>query len=209
MCNNLMKSSSLFLLMLVSTQLSYGAFRQNWQESESNSSSKCYRFLVVFKESGKWFLSCTAPVALAVGHGLLNNFLAHKTGHLRQGAFFEAPWYELPIGVSALVVHALLGKNLYQKLYDKLYKNPYRDHSGGAALFAVFYLMISGSLQNVGERLPMYGTGWRLPMYGRHQTLLDAMFSNVSLFAGMLGMLTGGITALGMVPDWLEHGIHD
>ncbi len=208
MCNNLMKSSSLFLLMLVSTQLSYGAFRQNWQEFEPNSPSKSYRFLVVCKESGKWFLSFTAPLALALGHGLLNNFLAHKTGHLRQGAFFEAPWHELPIGVSALALHALLGKNLYQKLYDKLYENPYQNHDGGAALFAVFYLMISGSLQNVGERLPMYGTGWRLPRFENHQTLFDAMFSNVSLFAGMQGMLVGGIAGLCMLPQWLEHGIH-
>lgn len=180
-----------------------------WDSFKSEAPATCYRFVVVFKESGKWFLSFTAPVALAVGHGLLNNFLAHKTGHLRQGAFFEAPWYELPIGVSALVMHAFLERNLYQKLYDKLYENPYRDHSGGAALFAVVYLMISGSLQNVGERLPMRGTGWRLPRFESHQTLFDAMFSNVSLFAGMQGMLVGGIAGLCMLPQWLEHGRND
>ena len=158
------------------------------------------------KEGSKWFLSFAAPVGLAVGHGLLNNFLARKTGQLRQEPFFAASLYEFPIGLSALALHALLGKNLYQKLYDKLYENPYRDHSEGAAAFAVVYLLISGSLQNVSERLPMRGTGWRLPMFGERQTLFDAMFSNVSLFAAMNGALIGGMVALGKLPDWLERG---
>lgn len=177
-----------------------------WDSFKSEAPAKFYRFVVVFKESGKWFLSFTAPVALAMGHGLLNNFLAHKTGQLRQEPFFVAPWYEIPIGLSALALHALLGKNLYQKLYDKLYRNPYRDHSEGAATFAVVYLLISGSLQNVGERLPMHGTGWRLPIFGSHQTFFDAILSNISLYAAMHGVFIGGVIVLGMIPDWLERG---
>lgn len=183
---------------------SHSKLHEYWESFKSKAPDKFYRSWVIFKESGKWFLSFTAPVALAMGHGLLNNFLAHKTGELRQEPFFVAPLYELPIGLSALALHALLGKNLYQKLYDKLYKNPYRDHSEGAAVFAVVYLLISGSLQNVGERLPMRGTGWRLPMYESHQTLPDAMLSNVSLFAAANGLFLGGVAALCLIPYWLE-----
>lgn len=183
----------------------HAATSNYWHKFKPEFPSGLYRSWGTCKEGGKWFLSFIAPLALAMGHGLLNNFLAHKTGNLEQGAFFEGPWHELPIGLSALAMHAFLGRNLYQKLHDRLYGHSYQRHDVEAATFAVLYLLTSGALQNVGERLPMCGTGWRLLMFGRSQTLADAMFSNVSLFAGMQGLLLGGVMALCRIPYWLGH----
>lgn len=167
------------------------------------------RFWESFKEKSVWFLSFTAPLALALGHGLVNNFLAHKTRHLKIVPFPESPWYELITGLSAFSMHALLGKNLYQKLYDTLYRNRYGNHQAGAAAFSIFYLLISGTLQNVGERLPMCGTGWRLSNDEWEPLLFRAYFSNVSLNVGMLGAATGALMLLFSLPDWLEHSIRD
>lgn len=142
-----------------------------------------------FKEKGKWVLSTTAPIMLALGHGLFNNLLAHRAGRLKQVEYFAAPWSEWLTGAVALCGHWLLAKNLDNKLHDSSLSYRYRYSSNSVrALLYLLYVVTAGSLQHIGERVPICGTGWRLPI-GGYPSLLNMMISNSLLICGTAGAL--------------------
>ncbi len=134
------------------------------------------------KEKAQWIFSVAAPIALALGQGLLLNLLAHRAGSdLKQVAFYKAPAREWAIGFATLCLQGILGINLGKKLKAKY------SHSFSDSLYAAAYLMSIGTLQHLGERLPLAGTGWRAPINPHGSWLTNLLFSNSSLFTGSAG----------------------
>lgn len=143
-----------------------------------------------FRDKAALVSNIIAPLTLAFGLGLLNNWLAHQAGgDLKQVHFYKAPAREWLTASIALYLYNMLGRQLRGKLHNFGYfiGKPFDG------IFATLCFLSIGLMQNLGERLPLCGTGWRSPINPDGSKLVNVLLANSSLFLGSLGGVAVGL----------------
>lgn len=127
--------------------------------------------------NGKALLWKIAPIVLAFGQGLLNNWLARNVGDLKQVAFYRAPGREWATGTIAWILFLLLQ-----------IKAP--------SSHPIALMLGAGIAQHIGERLPLGGTSWRAPVNPAGSIITNVLLANSSLFASGLGAVGFGLSKI-------------
>lgn len=122
----------------------------------------------------KCFLLVTTSAALAVGHGLLNNWCSDE---LKRVPFYKAPLHEWIIACAALTLH----DQLYRKLETRLNISHPVAHPA--------YALGLGLLQHLAEGYPIGNRGWRAPISTNGFKPMNLLMSNFLL-------CTGGISSI-------------
>ncbi len=154
------------------------------------------------KNFGKWLLTLGAPVLLAFCHGVLNNFLARKTGYgLKRFTIIQVPWHERFLGTIVYPLHMMLFKALLdlsgpfprdahwnEKVYDSI------------ALASVYFMSV-GCIEELAEYIPLPGyQGVR--MYA-------APGSPERFHQYNLACYSGAACAVLVVPAFIAHAGHE
>lgn len=117
----------------------------------------------------KCFLLVTTSAALAVGHGLLNNWCSNE---LKRVPFYKAPLHEWLTAFAAFVLHV----KLYSKLEERLTIPP--------SVALPTYALGLGLLQHLAEGYPLGNRAWRAPISPNGFKAMNLLVSNSFLFTG-------------------------
>ena len=137
------------------------------------------------KNFGKWVLTLGAPVLLAFCHGVLNNFLARKTGcGLKRFTIIQVPWHERFLGLIVYPLHMML----FKKLLDLSNQFPRDAHWNEKAcesiVLAAGYFASVGLVEEFAEYTPLPGyQGARV--YATPGSLERCCQFNLALYSGV------------------------
>lgn len=148
------------------------------------------------KEVLMWSIRITLPIVLALSHGLLNNFLARRAGlGVKRWFFYEAPNNEWQAGSIAVIAHMLLCKNIIKNLKldfpggnGAAMRTP--QHIISLGIWSA-YCLIAGSMQNIGETVPLLGyKGFRRNTYIGESNLLTVAGFGLFAAGGWIGLFS-------------------